>query len=138
MISFSMNLLWGPPLVVSLRRALFAERACFLLRWTEYKVNPTSALLLTPTPSTAISSRSRIPQLHIASLDLVRKKAMFQPLTLIVAVSLAQTAFSMPTVPIGQRDIVALQKRAVTNLPTSLITCRMYTQISSTSIMNHS
>lgn len=63
---------------------------------------------------------------------------MFQPLTLIVAVSLAQTAFSMPTVPIGQRDIVALEKRAVTNLPTSLITCRMYTHISSTSILNHS
>jgi hypothetical protein len=54
---------------------------------------------------------------------------MFQPLTLLVAVSLAQTAFSMPALPTGQRDRVALQKRDVTNLPTSLITCRMYTHI---------
>jgi hypothetical protein len=54
---------------------------------------------------------------------------MFQPLTLIFAVSLTQTAFSMPAVPHHQRDTVALQKRVVSNLRKILITCRMFLQI---------
>jgi len=94
----------------------------------EYKYKPQRHSLLIQ-HQTLHSLRLTFPFITLRFPQPLQITAMYQPMMLLAGLSLAQTAFSMPTTPNNQRDTAALQKRTVTNLPTNLITCRTSTHI---------